>query len=84
METQEELMTNLLLASACALAISATGVMAQSSTKQDRATTGQAGGYTYCLKTSVGSGDCKYKTLQQCQAAMSGTNGDCVKNIGSR
>jgi len=42
-------MKKLLLVSACALAISATGVMAQSAGKRERTTTGQAGGNSYCL-----------------------------------
>ncbi len=40
--------------------------------------------YKFCLKTSPGSGDCKSQTYKQCQAAMSGTEGTCVKNYGPR
>lgn len=77
-------MQKLLFVSACALAISANSVMAQSPEKRDRATTGQAGSYSYCLQTAPGPGDCKYTSLKQCQAAMSGTVGTCVKNAGPR
>ena len=77
-------MKKLLLVSACALAISATSVVAQSVGKRERTTTGQAGGNSYCLQTSPGPGDCKYASLKQCQAAMSGTGGTCVRNTGPR
>jgi hypothetical protein len=68
----------------CILLISATNVMAQGTGKREKAITGQAGGYAYCLQTSPGPGDCKYTSLQQCQAALSGTVGTCVKNNGAR
>lgn len=79
-------MKKLLLVSACALTILATGdAMAQTVGKRERATTGQSSsGSSYCLKTDIGPGDCKYQTMQQCQAALSGTGGDCVKNVGPR
>lgn len=77
-------MKKLLFASACLMAISGSSAMAQNSGAGDRATTGQAGSYAYCLQTGPGPGDCKYTTMQQCQAAMSGTAGNCVRNVGPR
>jgi hypothetical protein len=44
----------------------------------------EARGYPYCLKTSPGPGDCKYKTYRQCEAARSGQFGTCVRNYGPR
>lgn len=44
----------------------------------------EARSYKYCLKTSIGPGDCKYSSYKQCQAALSGTQGDCVRNNGPR
>lgn len=76
-----------LLVGACVLGIfTATSAMAQNEGKQRRnTTTGQAGdGYSYCLKTDIGPGDCKYTSMQQCQTALSGIGGDCVKNVGAR
>ena len=72
-------MNKILLAAACVLAISTTGAMAG---KRDR--TASATSYPYCLKTSIGPGDCKYTTLQQCQATLAGIGGDCVRNYGPR
>lgn len=71
------------LGATCILALAATAVSAQTS-KRERATTGQAGGYSYCLRTSAGPGDCKYHSFEQCQAALSGTLGSCVRNVGPR
>ncbi len=68
----------------CVLAISATSALAQNPGKREKTTTGQASGYTYCLQTSPGPGDCKYTSLKQCQAALSGTVGTCVQNNGPR
>jgi hypothetical protein len=68
-----------------ALAAAMTGpALAQNTAKPDGTTTGQAGGYAFCLKNSAGPGDCKYQTMAQCQAAMSGTNSECVRNVGPR
>jgi len=48
-------------------------------------TTGaDARGYRYCLKSSPGPGDCKYKSYRQCKAAASGINATCVRNYGPR
>lgn len=77
-------MMRFVLVGACTLAISATSALAQSTSKREKATTGQAGGYTYCLQTSPGPGDCKYTSLKQCQAALSGTVGTCVRNNAPR
>ena len=48
------------------------------------ATGADARSYRYCLKSSVGPGDCKYNSYRQCQAALSGTTGTCVRNSGPR
>ncbi len=47
-------------------------------------TAAEARGYPYCLKSSPGPGDCKYKSYRQCQAAASGLNATCVRNYGPR
>lgn len=36
--------------------------------------------YPFCRKTEGGPGDCRYDTLEQCQAALSGTPGFCQPN----
>ena len=36
--------------------------------------------YPFCRKTEAGAGDCRYDTLEQCQAAISGTAGFCQPN----
>lgn len=74
----------ILTAGMCLLALLTSSAMAQNSGKRERSTTGQAGGYSYCLRTSAGPGDCKYKSFQQCQAALSGTLGSCERNTGPR
>lgn len=48
------------------------------------ATTADARGYRYCLKSSPGPGDCKYSSYRQCKAAASGLNATCVRNYGPR
>lgn len=77
-------MKKLLFASACAMAILSTGAMAENAGKRHRTTEGQTSGYAYCLKTSIGPGDCKYNTMQQCLASASGISADCVRNYGPR
>jgi len=65
------------------IAISSTAASAEG--RRERTTTGQAtNGYSYCLRTSPGPGDCKYASFQQCQAALSGRDGECVRNVGPR
>lgn len=44
----------------------------------------EARGYSYCLKSSPGPGDCKYSSYRQCMAAASGLNAICVRNYGPR
>ncbi len=77
-------MIKLAFVGTCAIALVCTSAMAQSTSKRERATTGQAGGYSYCLRTAAGPGDCKYRNLEQCQAAQAGTLGTCVRNTGPR
>lgn len=77
-------MIRFLLVTACLVVILATSAMAQSNSQREKKTTGQTSGYAYCLQTSPGPGDCKYTSLQQCQAALSGIDGTCVKNNGPR
>lgn len=36
--------------------------------------------YPFCRSSEGGSGDCRFDTLAQCQAAVSGTNGYCQQN----
>lgn len=36
--------------------------------------------YPFCRKTEAGAGDCRYDSLEQCQAAVSGTSGYCQPN----
>jgi len=36
--------------------------------------------YPFCLKAEAGPGDCRYDTLAQCQAAVSGIKGYCQAN----
>ena len=36
--------------------------------------------YPFCRKAEAGPGDCRYSTLEQCQAAVSGTSGYCQPN----
>lgn len=36
--------------------------------------------YPFCRKAEAGPGDCRYDTLEQCQAAVSGTSGYCQPN----
>jgi len=36
--------------------------------------------YPFCRKGEAGPGDCRYETLEQCQAAVSGTAGYCQPN----
>lgn len=36
--------------------------------------------YPFCRKAEGGPGDCRYETLEQCQAAVSGTPGFCQPN----
>ncbi|WP_083875143.1 DUF3551 domain-containing protein [Afipia broomeae] len=68
----------------CLLSLATTGALAEKSAKRERVTTGQAGGYAYCLRTAEGPGDCNYQSYAQCQAALSGIEGTCVRNAGPR
>ena len=36
--------------------------------------------YPFCRKGEAGPGDCRYETLEQCQAAVSGTATYCQPN----
>ena len=36
--------------------------------------------YPFCMKGEGGSGDCRYETMEQCQAALAGTPGFCQPN----
>jgi hypothetical protein len=36
--------------------------------------------YPFCRKGEAGPGDCRYSTLEQCEAAVSGTSGYCQPN----
>lgn len=68
----EEIVRTLLIA---AVSLAITSLMA---------TTADARGYRYSLKSSPGPGDCKYSSYRQCQAAASGLNATCVRNYGPR
>lgn len=48
------------------------------------ATAAEARSYSYCLKSSIGPGDCKYSSYRQCQASASGVGGTCERNRGPR
>lgn len=37
--------------------------------------------YPFCRKGEAGPGDCRYDTLEQCQAAVSGTAAFCQPNF---
>lgn len=37
--------------------------------------------YPFCRKGEAGPGDCRYDTLAQCQAAVSGTASYCQQNF---
>jgi len=37
--------------------------------------------YPFCRKGEAGPGDCRYDTLEQCQAAVSGTAAYCQPNF---
>lgn len=36
--------------------------------------------YPFCRKGEAGPGDCRYDTIEQCQAAVSGTSSYCQPN----
>lgn len=44
------------------------------------ATSSFARDYPFCRKGEAGPGDCRYETLEQCQAAVSGTAAYCQPN----
>lgn len=44
------------------------------------ATPSLARDYPFCRKGEAGPGDCRYDTLEQCQAAVSGIAGYCQPN----
>ncbi|MES2750082.1 MAG: DUF3551 domain-containing protein [Pseudomonadota bacterium] len=37
--------------------------------------------YPFCRKAEAGPGDCRYDTMEQCQAAVSGISGYCQPNF---
>jgi hypothetical protein len=42
-------------------------------------------GGAYCLEGDhYGSGDCSFKTYDQCEASASGTTGECMANVFDR
>lgn len=43
-----------------------------------------ARGARFCLKNSIGPGDCRYFSYRQCMASASGTRATCVRNYGRR
>lgn len=42
----------------------------------------QAWDYPYCIQSrdTAGAGDCRYRTFNECQAAVSGRRGGCYAN----
>ncbi|CAN5256530.1 hypothetical protein BH10PSE10_BH10PSE10_14410 [soil metagenome] len=62
-------MPKILLMIAASLAVSVFGVAPSA-----------AYDYPFCRKAEGGPGDCRYTTMEQCQAAVSGTPGFCQPN----